>query len=473
MNRLASLILITALWAAIYLPWLGTPELRSEEGHRVLPAVEMLDRGDYLVPRIGGAPYLRKPPLINWIIAGAFQLTDTRNEWTARLPSAIAVLIVAVIFVALGARSFGLRTSRFAALAWLTSYGIIEKGRMIEIDAIYVSLFALAFISWLTLWHQRRSPWLVWTVPWIFLGLGMLAKGPAHLLFFYACVVAILCQTKRLRELTHPAHFIGLACMLAIFAAWAIPAFFAVSHGNISRTWWRELAMRVTGGENDATYWPMNFPRGVGYFLPWILLLPFVRVSQIEDSSRQTIARALRWGALVPFVFVLLLPGTIPRYVLPTIVPAAWLLAIALNDGVLVWNLRIRSRVIPIPSKAIQALVLLLTAAAAIAFPIRSATFLKHHPKVKIIAAKVNAALPHGETLYAVNPLFQPYLFYIRERVRYVDAFDQLPADARYFITLPTERAAVESSARWAPRRPRLILETPEYRGHQTLLFER
>src|SRR5207244_13541362 len=95
MTRAAGVLIVIVIWAAIYLPWLGTPELRSEEGHRVLPAVEMLDSGDFIVPHIGGQPYLAKPPLVNWKIAGAFWVTGIRNEWTARLPSALHVLAAA------------------------------------------------------------------------------------------------------------------------------------------------------------------------------------------------------------------------------------------------------------------------------------------------------------------------------------------------------------------------------------------
>ncbi len=69
---------------------------------------------------------------------------------------------------------------------------MIEKGRLIEIEALYVSLLGLAMICWLSWWEQRRSPWLTWIVPSVFLGLGVLAKGPVHLLFFYAVVVAVL-----------------------------------------------------------------------------------------------------------------------------------------------------------------------------------------------------------------------------------------------------------------------------------------
>ena len=105
----------------------------------------------------------------------------------------------------------------------MTNFGMIEKGRLIEIEALYVSLFGLALICWLSWWQQRRSPWLIWTVPWIFLGLGLLAKGPVHLFFFYAVVVAVLHRAGELRNTLHAAHFVGIVIMCAIFAAWAIP----------------------------------------------------------------------------------------------------------------------------------------------------------------------------------------------------------------------------------------------------------
>ncbi|MGZ4985654.1 MAG: ArnT family glycosyltransferase, partial [Chthoniobacterales bacterium] len=223
--------MIVALWGIIYLPYLGTSGLRSEEGHRVLPAVEMLNTGDFLVPHVGGQPYLRKPPLINWLVAASFKIFDAHNEWTARVPSIVAVLIVALVFVVSVEGGF------VAAISWLMSLGMIEKGRMIEIEAVYVSLFALAFLWWLTWWRKRRSAWLTWIVPWIFLGLGLLAKGPALLFFFYAVVITILFRTGRLREVLRWQHLLGVILMLTIFAAWAIPFSRATQANQISHTW--------------------------------------------------------------------------------------------------------------------------------------------------------------------------------------------------------------------------------------------
>src|SRR5205085_3542674 len=94
---------------------------------------------------------------------------------------------------------------------------------LIEIEAIYCSLFAFALVLWLVFWQEQRSPWLTFVVPWIFLGFGLLAKGPSHILFFYVLVCAVLWRSDRLRQLSHSAHFIGVLLMLAIFTAWIVP----------------------------------------------------------------------------------------------------------------------------------------------------------------------------------------------------------------------------------------------------------
>ncbi len=136
--------IVLLVWAAIYLPGLGSLEIRGEEGRRILPAVTMLQTGNYLVPHVGSEPYFSKPPLINWIVAASFKLTGVRSEWTARLPSALAILAVALTFVTRGRRALGTTGSLLAAMIWLVNAGNIEKGRLIEIEAIYVSLTALA-----------------------------------------------------------------------------------------------------------------------------------------------------------------------------------------------------------------------------------------------------------------------------------------------------------------------------------------
>src|ERR1700747_3326828 len=222
-SRLRAVLVVLLVWAVIYLPALGSIAIKGEEGRRILPAIGMLNTGNYIVPEVGGNPYFRKPPLVNWLVAASFRIFGVRNEWTARFPSAVAVLVMAIAFVTVARASRGPRGSIVAALIWMTNIGMIEKGRLIEIEALYISLCGLAIIFWLSFFLQNKSPWLIWLPAAVFLGLGLLAKGPTDLVFFYGIVVAVLACSKGWRLLVHPAHFAALAVMFAIPAAWAIP----------------------------------------------------------------------------------------------------------------------------------------------------------------------------------------------------------------------------------------------------------
>ena len=132
-------------------------------------------------------------------------------------------------------------------MIWLTNIGIIEKGRLIEIEALYVSLCGLAIILWLSFFLQKKSPWLTWLPASVFLGLGLLAKGPTHLLFFYGIVIAVLAYWKDWRVLVHPAHFVGLAVMIGIAAAWAIPFVHATTSQVAIDKWSGQYTGRLKG----------------------------------------------------------------------------------------------------------------------------------------------------------------------------------------------------------------------------------
>src|SRR5256714_12882415 len=317
-SRAGNLLIVMLVWAALYLPALGSLAIKGEEGRRILPGMTMLETGNYLVPQVGGETYFRKPPLINWLVAASFKIFGRHNEWTARLPSVICVLLVAVSLVTVARASLGPRGSTIAALMWLINAGIIEKGRLIEIEGLYVSLCALAIIFWLSFWLQTKSPWLIWTLPFVFLGLGWLAKGPLHLVFFYGVVIAIVWKQRSWRPLFHPAHFVGIRLILGIFAAWAIPFMQATSQATATTKWSQQITGRLRGTDFQFSRWILNIPHGLFYLLPWVLFLPLIQFGNFSTQHDERFARALAWGAVVPLVIVDLVPGSIPRYAMPT-----------------------------------------------------------------------------------------------------------------------------------------------------------
>jgi 4-amino-4-deoxy-L-arabinose transferase-like glycosyltransferase len=462
------LLTILALWSAIYLPALGSLEIKGEEGRRILPAVAMLETGNYLVPQIGSEPYLRKPPLINWIVAGSFKIFGVRNEWAARLPSALCLLVVAIVFVTVARSNLGENGSLIAAVIWLTNFGMIEKGRLIEIEALYVSLFAVAIVCWLSWWRERRSPWLTWTVPFIFLGLGLLTKGPLHILFFYAIVGAILWQARKLPELFAPVHFVGIAIMLGIFAVWVIPYLHATAGENVAHVWSRQFSGRLRGEDFRFGAWIQNIPRGLGYFLPWILLSPFLRAEFAHEEERRLV-RGLSWSIASSFVVVSLIPGSLPRYTMPLIAPMCWLTA-----SLLCAERLDLPRWLPLQGPAfvrqlrLPFFIASLTAIGIMTYAISVVPHLQTRSKVRKIARQIEAVVPSAETIYAVDPDFQPFLFYLHRPLRYVDTIDQLPPQAHYFLVRSENEIAAESSS----RHPQPILRLTDYRNWTTILFE-
>src|SRR5206468_10647963 len=124
-SPLGNLMIVLRVWAARYSPALGSLAIKGEEGRRILPGITMLQTGNYLVPQVGGETYFRKPPLINWLVAASFKIFGQPNEWTARMPSVIAVLLVALAFAAVARPSLGPRGSTIAAVIWLINVGSI------------------------------------------------------------------------------------------------------------------------------------------------------------------------------------------------------------------------------------------------------------------------------------------------------------------------------------------------------------
>jgi 4-amino-4-deoxy-L-arabinose transferase-like glycosyltransferase len=462
--------LVLLVWAAIYLPALGSLEIKGEEGRRILPAVTMLQTGNYLVPYVGSEPYFRKPPLVNWLIAASFKLTGMRNEWTARLPSVISVLAVAIAFISVGRNALGATGSLFAALVWLVNFAMIEKGRLIEIEALYVSLTALAFIFWMAAYRAGKSGLRLWLAPAIFLGLGLLAKGPLpHLLFFYGPVIAVLWNDRKISLLLTRAHLIALLIIFGIFAAWAAPAFLFSDSARVARVWSRQFSGRVSGEGFQFGSWIMNIPRSLAYFLPW---LPLALLQFDGPIERQRAQRALLIGILVPFGIVNLLPAALPRFAMPALGPAAWWFGQLLSGDNLRWPRWLGGMSFTASLRNRIATVLVATTCLALlTYAVVVVPRLQSHDKVRKHAHQIDAVMPPNTPLYAVNPQYQPYLLYVRAPIRYVSTIDELPPDTKFFLVQSRNEREAQTTTHWSPNRPQLVLRIKDYRNHEAIVF--
>jgi 4-amino-4-deoxy-L-arabinose transferase-like glycosyltransferase len=342
---LSLLALLALLWAGIYLPGLGGEELKGEEPRRALPGLEMIRSGDWLAPRVAGEAYDRKPPLINWLAAAGTLATGRIDEFSVRWPVAVLVLAMGLGTFAGVARAAGRKAGFLAAVFALTHIGLMEKGRLVEIDGAYTALAGLAFAAWFG-WvggggPRRPRPWRGWLASGLFLGLAFLAKGPPHLLMFYAVLAGVWTTTRRWRDALHPAHFAGLAAAAAVAAPWfflnarAAAANPPDGGAGPGATWLAQLTSRLDFSSFDTASWFSEMLLGVANFLPWsALLLPLlfrrVRAAAGIPEAAAGLLRGLGAGTVAGYFLIALTPAAHARFTMPLAVPAATFTALAL-----------------------------------------------------------------------------------------------------------------------------------------------
>ncbi len=265
-------------------------------------------------------------------------------------------------------------------------------------------------------------------------------------------------RAGELRKLWHPAHLAGIAVIIGVFAAWAVPYWQAMRGADLAQTWSVQFTGRLGGDDFKLTHWLLNIPRGLAYFLPWTLLLPLVPGARFPTPRETNLSRALIWGCAVPFVVVNLLPGALPRYSMPALVAASWLMAMTLSASEIRAAALVARAEKFSPSERRLRLVIGTAIAAGIAlclYAVAVVPALQGRAKVRPIAAQIDALVPESEPLYAVDPDYQPFLFYIRSRLIYVSRVDDLPLSARYVLIQPEKERQVVESERWAPLRAR------------------
>jgi hypothetical protein len=107
----------------------------------------------------------------------------------------------------------------------------------------------------------------------------------------------------------------------------------------------------------------------------------------------------------------------------------------------------------------------------AIGYPI-TAIVVKDRQQVKRAAAEINALVSTNETLYAVNPDYQPVFFYVKAPVQYVSYVKNLPGDVRYFLVRNENEADALAARKWAPQRAHPIARIRDYSKREMVLFK-
>ncbi|MEQ1892782.1 MAG: glycosyltransferase family 39 protein [Planctomycetota bacterium] len=324
---------ILTLLGILYLPWIGALPLDGTlEGNRLEAAREMLASGDWLVPRLGGAPYLAKPPFHPWSLALCGLPAGDLSLWIGRGLSAACTLFLCLCVHRWARRELGRRAALFAAVALGTSVLVLEKGVRAELEselALWTALALLLFFESGRCAERREAVWRLLAAG-LALGAAILTKGPPPLIVFACAALTLALAAERRRFwLAAGAAVAGLA--LLCFLAWVLPAGAELGFAELLRSFRTQFTERLTqaGRTNAEPFW-FYAPALVVALAPAVLCAPVLALvlpARVQDLRARERALFL-WGwALGPCLLFSLSSGKETRYLLPVL--PAWALLLA------------------------------------------------------------------------------------------------------------------------------------------------
>src|SRR5712672_2136658 len=313
-------------------------------------ARDMAETGDWVTPRLYGKPWFEKPPLYYWGAAICFKLFGV-SEAAARLPSAICALLATLAMAWLAWRVYGAETGRWLLLLLPTTVGMIGFSHAAATDMPFSAMLTIAMIYAAVvlglvpnescgqgaqhaapLWDENNTPrrqWLALILFGFFLGLAVLAKGPAAIILCGGAVFFWALFTKRWRDtlrLLHPAA-------IAAFCLTALPWYILCAHRNpdffrifiIEHNFKRYLTPAFQHIQPFWFYGPIIFLS----IFPWSFLavLGLVDLLRRNLPARGSISWFLLSWSLFTVFFFTISRSKLPGYVLPAVPPLAFLAA--------------------------------------------------------------------------------------------------------------------------------------------------
>ncbi|MDR1356826.1 MAG: glycosyltransferase family 39 protein [Tannerellaceae bacterium] len=169
---------ILVICAISVLPWIGLGDYSTKgEPREAAVAISMLESGNWVLPQAYADEFAYKPPMAHWMMA-AFSIPQGYvSEFTSRLPSALAYILLIGATLLFFGRSLRFQDTFIAVLLLLTCIEIHRAGTTARVDML-LTAFIVAGLYALYRWEDcRELKGLPLAVP-LLLGCAALTKGP-------------------------------------------------------------------------------------------------------------------------------------------------------------------------------------------------------------------------------------------------------------------------------------------------------
>ena len=273
---LASIVILTRLGDGSLVDW--------DEAIYAQVAREIIQSGNWITLSHGYQPYFEKPPLLMWGIAASYQLFGI-SEFSSRLPSAIAGILLVYSTYLYSRTIYGGRTGFLAGLILLSCFGFVYQSRNGTTN-IPLTLFVITGCYAYQRLRQGSQKW--WYLFFISFSLAFIVKFWAGLVLPAVVFISILVDGK-LRETLRTRYFwLGVLLAAAIILPWHILVY--LQNGQVFLDVYinRNLMQRTLTtleGHFGSTLFYLDVLRS--YFAPWYFLVPFAIAHGIKETVNQ------------------------------------------------------------------------------------------------------------------------------------------------------------------------------------------
>lgn len=213
---LAIAALLAALAAAVILPGLGAAALASwDEASYGVIARGLLARPSATL-HYGAEPYLEKPPVLFWLMAGSARALG-ESELSLRLPTAVLGIATVLLTWLAGRRLAGRAAGVLAALLLLGAPQFAAWSRLAMTDIPLVAFGMLAVV--LVLYGEDRPRLTIGAG--VALGLAVMTKSVAALLFVPG-LAALIAARRGARALVARDTLAGALALVLVAAPWHV-----------------------------------------------------------------------------------------------------------------------------------------------------------------------------------------------------------------------------------------------------------
>jgi 4-amino-4-deoxy-L-arabinose transferase-like glycosyltransferase len=319
-------------------------------------ARDMAETGDWVTPRLYGKPWFEKPPLYYWGAAICFKVFGV-SETAARLPSAISALVATLAMAWLAWRIYGAETARWLLLLLPTCVGMIGFSHAAATDMPFSAMLTIAMVCAAVVvglvpdessraGAQRAAPlqgepdvqrrrWLALILFGFFLGLAVLAKGPAGIILCGGALFFWALFSSRWREALGVLHPGAIAAFCVTALPWYIlcarrnPDFFHIF--IIEHNFKRYLTPEF---QHIQPFW-FYVPILLAALLPWTAMFA-APISDAWRASkkglwRQSLGLLFVSYLLFTFLFFSISRSKLPGYILPAVFPLGLFLSQAVS----------------------------------------------------------------------------------------------------------------------------------------------